>query len=112
MNPFGKSQYSSFWKTQKSFGSYLFGGNKKYGSKTPGYGTSFGTNFAGGVGKYGAGKKGFSKKALGLGVAAGFLAELQLVLEEPWQHMEPYTNIRSSKACCLGGGGHHYSSGV
>ena len=40
---------------------------------THGYGTNFGTNFGGGIGRYDAGKKGFSKKALGLGVAAGFL---------------------------------------
>ena len=36
-----------------------------------GYGTNFGTSFPQGVGKYGG--KGFSKKALGLGVGAGFL---------------------------------------
>jgi len=65
-------QYSSFGKPKKSFGSYLFGG-KKYGSKTPGYGTNWGTNFAGGVGQYGKQKKGISKKALGLGIGAGFL---------------------------------------
>jgi len=39
--------------------------------KSPGYGTNFGTKFTGGTGKYGG--KGFSKKALGLGVGAGFL---------------------------------------
>lgn len=31
----------------------------------------------------------------------GFLVELHWVLEEPWLHMAPYTNTRSSKACCL-----------
>jgi len=75
MNPFGVNQYSGFGKPKKSFGSFLFGGKKAYGAKTPGYGTRWGTNFAGGVGKYGhgGGSKGFSKKALGLGVGAGFL---------------------------------------
>merc|ERR1712212_334128 len=72
MNPFGTSQYSSFGKPKKSFGSFLFG-KKSYGAKTNGYGTNFGTNFGGGVGRYGTGKKGYGKKALGLGVAAGFL---------------------------------------
>ena len=41
-------------------------------SQTPGYGTSWGTNFANGAGQYKS-KSGFSKKALGLGVGAGFL---------------------------------------
>ena len=44
-------------------------GGKSYGYRTPGYGTSWGTNFAG-AGRY---SKGYSGKALGLGVAAGFL---------------------------------------
>ena len=70
-NPFGTKQYSGWSKPTKSFGSYSSGG-KSYGYKTPGYGTNFGTNFAGGTGKYVA-KKGFSKKALGLGIGAGFL---------------------------------------
>jgi len=68
----GVSQYSSFAKPKQSFGSHLFGG-KKYGYKTPGYGTNWGTNFAGGAGQYGKQKKGISKKALGLGIGAGFL---------------------------------------
>jgi len=56
-----------------NFGSYSQG-NTHYGSRTPGYGTSWGTNFNSGVGQYPvAGKQGFSKKALGLGVGAGFL---------------------------------------
>jgi len=70
-NPFGTKQYSGWSKPTRSFGSYSSGGTK-YGYKTPGYGTSWGTNFAGGTGKYVA-KKGFSKKALGLGIGAGFL---------------------------------------
>ena len=53
-----------------SYGS-SFGGSKTSSYKSPGYGTNFGTSFKGGVGKYGG--KGFSKKALGLGVGAGFL---------------------------------------
>ena len=40
--------------------------------QAPGYGTSWGTNFANGAGQYKS-KSGFSKKALGLGVGAGFL---------------------------------------
>jgi len=70
-NKYGMNQYSAFSKPKKSFGSFLFG-KKKYGSKTPGHGTGFGTNFASGAGRYKQ-KKGFSKKALGLGIGAGFL---------------------------------------
>ena len=75
-NPWGVSQYSAFSKPKKSFGSHLFGGSgKSYGYKAPGYGTNWGTNFGGGLGQYGSGKqkKGFSKKALGLGIGAGFV---------------------------------------
>ena len=75
-NSFGVSQYSGFKKPKKSFGSHLFKGSKKrYGYKTPGYGTKWGTNFVSGMGKYkGKGpRNGISKKALGLGVGAGFL---------------------------------------
>eukprot|EP00092_Neocalanus_flemingeri_P106556 GFUD01136724.1.p1 GENE.GFUD01136724.1~~GFUD01136724.1.p1 ORF type:complete len:712 (-),score=170.30 GFUD01136724.1:71-2206(-) len=72
-NPMGVSQYSAFSKPKQSFGSHLFGG-KKVGYKTPGYGTSWGTNFAGGAGQFGKQKKkGISKKMLGLGIGAGFL---------------------------------------
>ena len=51
------------------------GSKKRYGYKTPGYGTKWGTSFGSGLGKY-EGKKarnGISKKVLGLGVGAGFL---------------------------------------
>jgi len=41
--------------------------------RSPGYGTNYGTNFAGGAGRYGGGSSGYSGKALGLGVGAGFL---------------------------------------
>ena len=41
-------------------------------TQAPGYGTSWGTSFANGAGQYKS-KSGFSKKALGLGVGAGFL---------------------------------------
>jgi len=72
-NPFGTKQYSGWKKPATAVGTYsALKGGKKFGYRTPGYGTSWGTNFAGGTGKYVA-KKGFSKKALGLGVAAGFL---------------------------------------
>jgi len=69
-NPYGTKQYSG-WNTPRSAvgGVHSFGG-QKYGYRTPGYGTKWGTNFAGGAGKY---SKGYSGKALGLGVAAGFL---------------------------------------
>jgi len=70
-NGFGQKQYSGWSKPKTAFGTHTLGG-KKFGYRTPGYGTSFGTNFAGGAGKYTM-KKGFSKKALGLGVAAGFI---------------------------------------
>ena len=53
-----------------SYGS-SYGAKNTYSYKSPGYGTKFGTSFPGGVGKYGG--KGFSKKALGLGVGAGFI---------------------------------------
>ena len=46
---------------------------KKNVSQTPGHGTSWGTNFAGGVGQWKPKKQGVSKKMLGLGVGAGFL---------------------------------------
>jgi len=73
-NPYGVSQYSGYKKPKRSFGSYLFGGGRKsYGYKTPGYGTNWGTNFAGGMGQYKKPKTGISKKALGLGIGAGFL---------------------------------------
>ena len=73
-NPYGVSQYSGYTKPKKSIGSYLFGSKKKsYGYKTPGYGTNWGTNFAGGMGQYKKPKTGISKKALGLGIGAGFL---------------------------------------
>merc|ERR1719186_2597086 len=57
---------------RQSYGTYS-NGQQSYGARAPGYGTNFGTNFNGGVGKYGSENKGFSKKALGLGVGAGFL---------------------------------------
>ena len=76
-NPYGVNQYSGYKKPKQSkFGKLtgLFGGKKKsYGYKEPGYGTNWGTNFAGGVGQYKKPKKGISKKALGLGIGAGFL---------------------------------------
>ena len=73
-NPYGVSQYAGYTKPKKSIGSYLFGSKKKsYGYKTPGYGTNWGTNFAGGMGQYKKPKTGISKKALGLGIGAGFL---------------------------------------
>ena len=73
-NPYGVSQYSGYKKPKRSFGSYLFGGGRKsYGYKTLGYGTNWGTNFAGGMGQYKKPKTGISKKALGLGIGAGFL---------------------------------------
>lgn len=69
---YGAGKYSqySFPKTS-SFGSHIMG-NKHYGASSPGYGTKWGTNFGSGIGRYEQ-KKGFSKKALGLGVGAGFL---------------------------------------
>jgi len=53
-------------------GSYSTSSGTKYGYRTPGHGTNWGTSFSGGTGVYDK-KKGFSKKALGLGVAAGFV---------------------------------------
>jgi len=54
-----------------SRGTYSAPGGKTFGSATPGHGTSWGTSFPSGVGKYKSG--GISKKALGLGIGAGFL---------------------------------------
>lgn len=74
-NRYGTNQYQSFSKpslTQR-LGQRLFGSSRKpYGYNTPGHGTSFGTNFAGGVGRFKP-SGGISKKMLGLGVGAGFL---------------------------------------
>jgi len=60
-------------------GSYgRYGGTSSYGGagynyRSPGYGTNYGTNFGSGVGRYPGAGGGYSKKALGLGVGAGFL---------------------------------------
>jgi hypothetical protein len=70
-NKFGQTQYSSFSRPSHNFGSYAGAGGKKYGYKAPGHGTNWGTSFPGGVGKYES--RGVSKKALGLGIGAGFL---------------------------------------
>jgi len=73
VNP--KQNYgSSFgnYGTRSKYGTgSSFGGTPSYSYRSPGYGTNFGTSFPGGRGKYGG--SGFSKKALGLGVGAGFL---------------------------------------
>lgn len=69
-NKFGQTQYSSFSKPSGNYGSYTGSGGKAYGYKAPGGGTNWGTSFSGGHGQY---KRGISKKALGLGVAAGFV---------------------------------------
>jgi hypothetical protein len=52
-------------------GRYTAAGGQSFGYSAPGHGTSWGTSFPGGVGRYGS--SGVSKKALGLGVGAGFL---------------------------------------
>ena len=83
----GVKQYSAYTPPTKSLGTHIFG-KKTFGYKVekdlpyklisdyttqaPGYGTSWGTSFANGAGQYKS-KSGFSKKALGLGVGAGFL---------------------------------------
>merc|ERR1719295_1702473 len=78
---FGSHQQST---ANRAFGSYqptnfnsyagsYSNGQHSYGARAPGYGTSWGINFAGGAGQYNAAKPGYSKKALGLGVGAGFL---------------------------------------
>merc|ERR1712013_511801 len=54
-----------------SRGTYSAPGGKTFGSATPGHGTNWGTSFPSGVGKYKS--KGISKKALGLGIGAGFI---------------------------------------
>jgi len=74
-NRYGTNQYQSFSKPSlgQRLGQRLFGSSRKpYGYNTPGHGTSWGTNFAGGVGRYKP-SGGISKKMLGLGVGAGFL---------------------------------------
>ena len=72
-NQFGQTQYSSFSKPSRPIGSYTGVDGKKYGYRTAGHGTNWGTSFSGGTGVYNKKKKGLSKKALGLGVAAGFV---------------------------------------
>ena len=74
--------------TQSYTGGVYGSGSNTYGYRTPGYGTNWGTNFAGGAGKYSKVfillsyfpprlsfyfSQGYSGKALGMGVAAGFL---------------------------------------
>jgi hypothetical protein len=72
MGGYGAGKYSQYsFPKQTSFGSHSFG-KQSFGASSPGYGTKFGTNFGSGAGMYPQ-KKGFSKKALGLGVGAGFL---------------------------------------
>jgi len=110
MNPFGTSQYSSFGKPKKSFGSFLFG-KKSYGAKTQGYGTNFGTNFGGGVGRYGTGKKGYGKKALGLGVAAGFLGGAALGVGGTMATYGAIHKYKKFKSLLYGRRRHRYSSG-
>ena len=68
-NQFGQTQYSSFSKPSRPIGSYAEADGKKYGYRTAGHGTNWGTSFSGGTGVYNKNKK----KALGLGVAAGFV---------------------------------------
>ena len=62
--------YGGYGSRSSSFGRST-GFAPTYSYRSPGYGTSFGTRFPGGVGAYGG--PGFSKKRLGLGVGAGFL---------------------------------------
>ena len=68
-----QTQYSSFSKPSRPIGSYTGVDGKKYGYRTAGHGTNWGTSFSGGTGVYNKKKKGLSKKALGLGVGAGFV---------------------------------------
>ena len=86
-----------------SYGS-SFGGAKTSSYKSPGYGTNFGTSFKGGVGKYGG--KGFSKKALGLGVGAGFLGNYSQCFIEIHSVS---TFQRRSRAWSCWDSGHHGS---
>ena len=60
-NNFGQTQYSSFSKPSRPMGSYSTSSGTKYGYRTPGHGTNWGTSFSGGTGVYDK-KKGFSKK--------------------------------------------------
>ena len=77
-------QYAGYSPPKASLGSHTLGKTtfgykvaapvwRCHPAQTPGYGTSFGTDFSNGIGRYQS-KPGFSKKALGLGVGAGFLA--------------------------------------
>ena len=79
--------------------------------KLPGYGTSFGTNFAGGVGRYGAGKKGFSTKALGFGVAAGFLGGAALGVGGTMATYGAIHKYKKFKSMLFGRRRHRHSSG-
>jgi len=110
-NPFGINQYSSFGKPKQSFGSYLFGGKKNYGSRVPGYGTNWGTNFGSGVGRYGTGKKGFSKKALGLGIGAGFLGGAALGVGGTMATYSAMHKYKQFKRMLFGRRRYHHSRG-
>jgi len=63
-----KTGYGSYGSASSS---YKGSGTPSYSYKSPGYGTNYGTSFAGGAGRYEG--PGLSKKRLGLGVGAGFL---------------------------------------
>jgi len=63
-----KTGYGSYGSASSS---YKGSGTPSYSYRSPGYGTNYGTSFAGGAGRYQG--SGLSTKRVGLGVGAGFL---------------------------------------
>jgi len=113
----GKQNYG----TGGSYGSYgsrygtgagLAGaGASQYSYRSPGYGTNFGTSFPGGVGRYGG--SGYSKKALGLGVGAGFIGGAALGVAGTMATYGVYHRYNQYRMMMMmhGGGYHGYNSG-
>jgi type II secretory pathway pseudopilin PulG len=113
----GKYNQYSFPKTTSSFGRHSFG-NQHYGASTRGYGTNWGTNFGSGVGRYPQQKKGFSKKALGLGVGAGFLGGAALGVAgtmatySVYHRYQEFKNLMAMRGFGQYGGGQYGDNGM
>jgi len=82
-----------------------------YSYRSPGYGTNFGTSFPGGAGRYGS--SGFSgKKALGLGIGAGFIGGAALGVAGTMATYGVYHRYNQYRMMMMMHGGHHgYNNG-
>lgn len=114
-NNYGSSNYGTRYG---SSGAGIGGasGAGTYSYRNPGYGTNFGTSFAGGAGRYSSG--GFSsKKALGLGVGAGFIGGAALGVAGTMATYGVYHRYNQYRYMMMSGGyggyhGYHgYNSG-